>query len=100
MDFATIGSGSPFAESTLRLGFRGDLDLEGALDLGALALYEAGDNDPSTAGPDFVRSLFPMMVMIDAEGFQELPGDAVASRFGVINDRRTQSGGVAGGTLR
>jgi len=100
MDFATIGSGSPFAESTLRLGFRSDLDLEGALDLGALALYEAGDNDPSTAGPDFVRSLFPMMVNINDQGFQELSGDAVAGRFQVINDRRTQSGGVAGGTLR
>jgi proteasome beta subunit len=100
LDFATIGSGSPFAESTLRLGFRSDLDLEGALDLGALALYEAGDNDPSTAGPDFVRSLFPMMVTINGDGFQELTLDEAANRFRVINDRRTQSGGVAGGTLR
>jgi proteasome beta subunit len=100
LDFATIGSGSPFAESTLRLGFRSDLDLEGALDLAALALYEAGDNDPSTAGPDFVRSLFPMMVTINGDGFKELSSDDVSSRFRVINDRRTQSGGVAGGTLR
>jgi proteasome beta subunit len=100
LDFATIGSGSPFAESTLRLGFRSDLDLEGALDLAALALYEAGDNDPSTAGPDFVRSLFPMMVTINGDGFQELSSEDVSSRFRVINDRRTQSGGVAGGTLR
>jgi proteasome beta subunit len=100
MDFATIGSGTPFAESTLRLGFRGDLDLEGALDLAALALYEAGDNDPSTAGPDFVRSLFPMMVVINGEGFQEIEPHQVGTRFRAINDRRTQSGGVAGGTLR
>jgi len=100
LDFATIGSGSPFAESTLRLGFRSDLDLEGAIDLAALALYEAGDNDPSTAGPDFVRSLFPMMVIINGDGVQELGADDVASRFHVINDRRTQSGGIAGGTLR
>src|SRR5665213_278101 len=100
LDFATIGSGSPFAESTLRLGFRSDLDLEGALDLAALALYEAGDNDPSTAGLDFVRSLFPMMVTINAAGFQELSNDDVANRFRVINERRTQSGGIAGGSLR
>jgi proteasome beta subunit len=100
LDFATIGSGSPFAESTLRLGFRSDLDLDGALDLGALALYEAGDNDPSTAGPDFVRSLFPMMVTVSEKGFQELATEEVAERFRVINDRRTQSGGIAGGTLR
>jgi proteasome beta subunit len=100
IDFATIGSGSPFAENTLRLGFRSDLDLEAALDLGALALYEAGDNDPSTGGPDFVRNLFPMMVTIDAAGFQELSNDDVANRFRVINERRTQSGGIAGGSLR
>jgi len=99
-DYATIGSGSPFAESTLRLGFREDLDLEGALDLGALALYEAGDNDPATAGPDFVRNLFPMIVTINENGFQELAVDDVAVRFKVINDRRTQTGGVAGGDLR
>ena len=58
-DFATIGSGSPFAEGTLRLGFRDNLTREEALDLGALALYEAGDNDPSTGGPDFVREIYP-----------------------------------------
>jgi proteasome beta subunit len=99
-DFATIGSGTPFAESALRLGFRADLDQEGALELGALALYEAGDNDPSTGGPDFVRNIYPMMVTITEEGFQELSVDDVAARFRAINDRRTQSGGVAGGTLR
>ncbi len=99
-DFSTIGSGSPFAENTLRLGYRADLDLEAALDLGALAIYEAGDNDPSTGGPDFVRNLYPMMVTISANGFQELAPDDIESRFRVINQRRTESGGVAGGSLR
>lgn len=100
LDFATIGSGTPFAESTLRLGFRVDLDREAALDLGALAIYEAGDNDPSTGGPDFVRNIFPMMVTITEAGFQELPSEEVADRFRTINERRTLSGGAAGGTLR
>ena len=100
LDFATIGSGSPFAENTLRLGFRDDLDLEAALDLAALALYEAGDNDPSTGGPDFVRRLYPMMVLVDAQGFRELAGRRRRARFRSINERRTESGGLAGGTLR
>ena len=99
-DFSTIGSGSPFAENTLRLGFNADLDLDAALDLGALALYEAGDNDPSTGGPDFVRGIFPMMVTISETGFQELATEDVAGRFSAINERRTRSGGVAGGSLR
>jgi hypothetical protein len=41
-----------------------------------------------------------MMVTINAGGFQELANDDVASRFRVINERRTQSGGIAGGSLR
>jgi proteasome beta subunit len=100
LDFATIGSGTPFAEGALRLGFRGDLGLEGALDLGALALYEAGDNDPSTGGPDFVRNLYPMIVVIDAEGYRELDNDDVAQRFRAIHERRASTAGVPGGTLR
>ena len=99
-DFTTIGSGSPFAESTLRLGFRPDLTQAEALELAALAIYEAGDNDPSTGGPDFVRNLFPMMVTITAEGFTELPQEFAAATFRTILERRTASGGAAGGNLR
>jgi len=99
-DFAVIGSGTPFAEGTLRLGFRSDLSREEALELGALALYEAGDNDPATGGPDFVRGIYPMMVTITDEGFRELDSAEVGERFRTIHDRRVSSGGVAGGTLR
>ncbi|HUV57436.1 MAG TPA: proteasome subunit beta [Acidimicrobiales bacterium] len=99
-DYSTIGSGTPFADGTLRLGFRPDLDREAALELGALAIYEAGDNDPSTGGPDFVRNIYPMIVTITKDGFQEMAADEVASRFRVINERRTISGGNAGGSLR
>jgi len=99
-DFAVIGSGSPFAEGTLRLGFRVGMSMEEALELAALAIYEAGDNDPSTGGPDFVRNLYPMMVTITQDGFTELPTSYAESTFRAINERRTQSQGVAGGTLR
>jgi proteasome beta subunit len=99
-DFSTIGSGTPFADGTLRLGFSADMTRDAAVELGALAMYEAGDNDPSTGGPDFVRNLFPMIVTISSDGFQELDQAEVAEVFRVINERRTQSGGVAGGALR
>ncbi len=99
-DFAAIGSGTPFAESALRLGFRTDLTREDALDLAALAIYEAGDNDPSTGGPDFVRGIFPMMVVLDEAGFTELPTEEVRGRYEAINRRRTEGQGVAGGSLR
>jgi proteasome beta subunit len=99
-DFTVIGSGTPFAEGALRLGFTPDLTRDAALDLAALALYEAGDNDPSTGGPDFVRGIFPLMVTITAEGFAEVPPEEVSQRFLDIHDRRRAQGGIAGGTLR
>jgi proteasome beta subunit len=99
-DFTVIGSGGPFAEAALRLGFTPDLSLESALDLGALSMYEAGDNDPATGGPDFVRNIFPMMIVIDEEGFRELSDADVAQRFELIRARRTSQKGIPGGTLR
>ena len=99
-DFNVIGSGSQFAEGALRLGFVHDMDLESALELAALALYEAGDNDPSTGGPDFVRNIYPIMVTLTKDGFQEIDSDVVGERFRRINDRRAESRGIAGGQLR
>jgi proteasome beta subunit len=99
-DFAVIGSGTPFAEGALRLGFRPDMSVEDAVELAALAIYEAGDNDPSTGGPDFVRGIFPMIVTVTEDGYREYSTEASAAVFQRIHDRRRESGGVAGGSLR
>lgn len=99
-DFSVIGSGTPFAEGTLRLGFKEGMNLEEAIELGALSIYEAGDNDPATGGPDFVRGIFPMIVTVTADGFRELDPADVENRFRTIQERRAASGGRAGGTLR
>ncbi len=99
-DFTTIGSGSPFAESALRLGFRTNLTLEEGIDLAALAVYEAGDNDPATGGPDFVRNIYPMIVTVTSDGFTELSAERSEAKFREINERRAASGGRAGSSLR
>ena len=84
----------------MRLGYRDDMTIEECIELGALALYEAGDNDPSTGGPDFVRNLFPIIVVVTAEGFSELPVERTREIFEAINSRRAERGGRAGGQLR
>ena len=71
-----------------------------AIALACLAVYEAGDNDPSTGGPDFVRGIFPIIVVVDAQGFRELSGEESATRFSAIRDRRISTQGRAGGDLR
>jgi proteasome beta subunit len=99
-DFAVIGSGTPFAEGALRMGFREDLTIGEAIELAALAVYEAGDNDPSTGGPDFIRGIFPMVVTVTVDGYHELDEPAAADLFRAISDRRAQSRGRAGSQLR
>lgn len=99
-DFVVIGSGTPFAEGALRLGFRDDLSLEETIDLAALAVYEAADNDPSTGGPDFIRHIYPMIVTVTSAGYAELADDDVEGRFQAINERRASSRGRAGSALR
>jgi proteasome beta subunit len=99
-DFVVIGSGTPFAEGALRLGFRGDLTLDETIDLACLAIYEAGDNDPATGGPDFVRGIYPMVVTVSSAGFAELAAEDVERRYRAIDERRTASRGRAGSQLR
>lgn len=99
-DFGVIGSGTPFAESALRLGYRDNMTLDECIELGALAIYEAGDNDPYTGGPDFVRDIFPIIVTVTANGFVEVDEAATKTIFETINNRRTASKGRAGGDLR
>jgi|APCry1669189534_1035231.scaffolds.fasta_scaffold16948_3 proteasome beta subunit len=99
-DYTVIGSGTDFADTTLRLGFKDAMSSDEAIALACLAVYEAGDNDPSTGGPDFVRGIFPIIVVVDAQGFRELSGEESATRFSAIRDRRISTQGRAGGDLR
>jgi hypothetical protein len=41
-----------------------------------------------------------MMITVSADGFQEIAAAQVGERFRLINERRTESRGVAGGSLR
>jgi proteasome beta subunit len=99
-DYAVIGSGSSFALGALRLGYRDNMSESDALELAALAIYEAGDNDIYTGGPDFVRGIYPILVTVTAEGFRELSQDECGVYFRTIQDRRTETKGRAGGSLR
>jgi proteasome beta subunit len=65
-----------------------------AVDLAIQALYEAADEDSATGGPDLVRGIYPLIAVVDAEGYRLVPEDEVAERFGAL-DRRASGGGDA-----
>jgi proteasome beta subunit len=87
-DFQATGSGGRDARNTIKLGWRKELNRTEALDLAIQSLYDAADEDSATGGPDPVRGIYPKVAVVDREGYQEIPDDEVAERFGTLIERK------------
>ena len=87
-DFQATGSGGRDARSTIKLGWREGLGRDDAVDLAIQSLYDAADEDSATGGPDLVRGIYPIIAVVDAAGYREVPEDEVAERFGALIARR------------
>ncbi|ALE75008.1 Proteasome subunit beta, bacterial [Pseudonocardia sp. Ae168_Ps1] len=70
--YTSIGSGSYFAEASLKKLHRPDTDRSGAISLAVNALWDAADDDTATAGPDLTRGLFPNLITVTAAGAEEV----------------------------
>jgi proteasome beta subunit len=79
--YAATGSGSLFAGTVVKLGFRDRMDRGDAVDLALSALFQAADMDSATGAPDLVRGIFPIVATITTEGFTRLEDREVAERF-------------------
>ncbi|MFP5023048.1 proteasome subunit beta [Pseudonocardia phyllosphaerae] len=75
--YRSIGSGSDFAESSLKKRHSPDVDRAGAISLAVNALWDAADDDTATAGPDLTRMIFPNIITVTAEGALEVPEDEI-----------------------
>jgi proteasome beta subunit len=87
-DFQATGSGGRDARNTVKLGWREALPRDEAIDLAIQALYDAADEDSATGGPDLVRGIYPLLAVVDAEGYLEVPSSEVAERFGALIARK------------
>jgi proteasome beta subunit len=87
-DFQATGSGGRDARSTIKAGFREGLSQDEAVDLAIQSLYDAADEDSATGGPDLVRGIYPLIAVVDAEGYRLLPEEEVAERFGALIARK------------
>jgi len=96
-DFQSTGSGGRDARTTIKLGWREGLPVDEALDLAILSLYEAADEDSATGGPDLVRGIFPIVAVVDADGYRQVPEAEVGERFAGLIERRRAAGTPAGG---
>jgi proteasome beta subunit len=87
-DFQATGSGGRDARSTVKLGWREGMGRDEAVDLAIQSLYDAADEDSATGGPDPVRGIYPIIAVVDAAGYREVPEDEVAERFGALVARK------------
>jgi proteasome beta subunit len=91
-EYHAAGSGGRDARTTIKLGFSDDMSRVDAIELSIQALYEAADEDAGTGGPDVVRGIYPTVATITAEGFERVPEEEVAARFGDLIKRKTGHG--------
>jgi proteasome beta subunit len=88
--YESIGSGSPFAKSSLKKRHSPDADLPTAVRTAVEALHDAADEDTATGGPDLVRGIYPIVVSVTGpEGAVRRPQDEVAAAAAEIVRQRT-----------
>ena len=88
-DFQATGSGGRDARSTIKLGWREGLSQDAAVELAIQSLYEAADEDSATGGPDLVRGIYPLIAVVDAEGYRLVPETEVAEQFAALIARKS-----------
>jgi proteasome beta subunit len=79
-DFQSQGSGSVHARNWIKAGWRDGMPADETIDLALRALFAAADEDVATGGPDLVRRIFPLVAVINADGYRQLTDDEVAAR--------------------
>jgi proteasome beta subunit len=95
LDFAATGSGGRDARATIKAGYVSDLDANGAVDLAVAGLYDAADEDSATGGPDPLRGIYPIVAVVDAQGYRALSDQEVATSFDrLLAARATRTGGA------
>lgn len=95
-NYAATGSGSLFAATVIKLGYRPNLSADDAVDLVLSALYQAADEDSATGGPDPIRGIYPIVATISEAGFDRRSDESIAARFDALLQRMsTERGGSA-----
>ena len=79
-DYMSNGSGGVHAKNWIKAGWSEGMASDDAVALAIRSLFAAADEDAATGGPDLVRGIYPMVAIIDTDGFRLLDDDDVAAR--------------------
>jgi proteasome beta subunit len=86
--FHSVGSGSVFAKSALKKRYRPGGNAEDTVRLCLEALYDAADEDSATGGPDMTRRIYPVVMVVDADGVRRLSDDEVSEAVAALVEGR------------
>jgi proteasome beta subunit len=87
--YDSIGSGSLFANASLKKRYRPGSTTDEALKLAVEALYDAADDDTATGGPDPIRKIYPVVMTATADGTRRLADTETATiAHAVIAERQ------------
>lgn len=89
-EYHATGSGGAHARATMKKRYRSDLDESGAVSTALEALYDAAEEDIGTAGPDFIRGIFPTVKTVTARGIHDVEAEHVRALCQSIVDARAR----------
>jgi proteasome beta subunit len=87
-EYHAVGSGSLFAKGALKKLYTPDMREATAVEVCVEALYDAADDDSATGGPDLARRIYPVVAVVDAEGFRRIDGDQLEALCRGVVERR------------
>ncbi|MGA1594849.1 MAG: proteasome subunit beta, partial [Ilumatobacteraceae bacterium] len=80
------------AATVMKMGFRSRLDRDSSVALVCRSLWEAAEADSATGGPDMVRGIFPIVAVIDGEGWNRVTDEELETVFtGIVASARESS---------
>lgn len=88
LNYATTGSGGSEARSFLKATWQDGMDRPQAVSAAIEALIAASEEDAATGGPDLKRGILPNIVVVTADGVEEVSDDELTDFIAPILEAR------------
>ena len=83
-EHVAIGSGGMLAGTVVKVGWKPSMTEADGVTLVCRALWQAAEGDSATGGPDSLRGVYPIVLVIDSDGVRRLDDAVLAGVFAGI----------------
>lgn len=90
-DYHATGSGGMHARATMKKLFRSVMPEDEAVRVALEAMYDAAEEDVGTAGPDFIRGIFPTTKTVTAVGIRDVEEDRIRAVYQTMIEARRRN---------